>query len=271
MEKIGIEIVAVTPDMAREWLGFNTHNRNVRGRVVAGYAADMKNGDWKLNGETVKFAGDGMLLDGQHRLHAVIEADLTVPMLVVRGLDATAQDTMDDGVTRKFSDALRLRGIPSYTSLAAIVRRVALWEASGDFMFNTNVHPTKAQLFATLESHPSLRETAKHAEQIARNCGLPTSIVGLCMWMFSKIPGTEEDVEFFFARLADFQGLAKGDPIYELRKAVEQSKSVRGERSVKYLAAITIKAWNAYRKGDTVGLLRFTTGGAHPEKFPEPI
>lgn len=271
MGKISTEFTDVTPDMAREWLGFNTHNRNVRGRVVAGYATDMRNGAWLVNGEAIKFSADGTLLDGQHRLHAVIEADVKVQMLVVRGLDAATQDTMDDGITRKFSDALRLRGIGQYVSLAAITRRVAMWEASAEFMFGSNVHPTKTQLFATLEAHPSLPEVAKQAESVAHKCGMPASIVGLCIWLFSQVPDAAEDAEFFFGRLSDFQGLVKGDPIYELRKAVEQSKSVRGERSARYLAAITIKAWNAFRRGDKVGLLRFTTGGASPEKFPKPI
>lgn len=275
MEKIDTELTDVTPDMARKWLGFNTHNRNVRGRVVAGYATDMRNGDWRVNGETIKFSADGTLLDGQHRLHAVIEADVPVRMLIVRGLDAATQDTMDDGVTRKFSDALRLRGIGQYVVLAAVVRRVAQWEAAPEkapeYSFSANVHPTKAQLFATLEAHPALYDIAKHATASSRDHGLPPALTGLCMWLFSQLPNADEDTEFFFARLADFQGLVKGDPIYELRKAIENSRDVRGQKSAKYLTAITIKAWNAFRKGEKVGLLRFTTGGAHPEKFPEPI
>ena len=47
-------------------------------------------------------------------------------------------------------------------------------------------------------------------------------------------------------------------------------KTVRGQRSETYLTAILIKAWNAYRSGEEVGVLRFRPGGAHPEKFPEP-
>ena len=52
---------------------------------------------------------------------------------------------------------------------------------------------------------------------------------------------------------------------------VANSKNVRGERSQTYLLAITLKAWNAYRQGETVGLYRWRPGGAKPEAFPEPI
>jgi hypothetical protein len=33
---------------------------------------------------------------------------------------------------------------------------------------------------------------------------------------------------------------------------------------------VFIKAWNAYRSGETIELLRWSPGGAKPERFPEP-
>lgn len=267
---LDVEFAAITPEMAREWVGFNTHNRSLRARSVTAYAADMKNGDWHANGESIKFAADGTLLDGQHRLHAVIESDVTVKMLVVRGLPNQAQDTLDNGLKRTFADVLRLRGEAATVTLASVARRVAMWE-DGDRTFKSAGAPTVAQLSAVIGTYPSLRETARLADHVSRSCGLPPSIVGFCAWLFGQVPDAGDDVDFFFARLADFQGLSKGDAIYVLRKTIESSRSAHGQRSAKYLVAITIKAWNAFRAGETISILRFTTGGAHPEKFPEPI
>ncbi|KAF7277615.1 hypothetical protein GWI33_002970, partial [Rhynchophorus ferrugineus] len=84
--QIAAQVETITPDLARQYLAFNTHNRNVRSYRVKGYAADMRDGRWTLNGEAIKFSADGTLLDGQHRLQAVIEADVAVQMLVVRGV-----------------------------------------------------------------------------------------------------------------------------------------------------------------------------------------
>lgn len=265
------EVVEITPDMARDWLGFNTHNRPLRARVVAAYADDMRNGDWQWNGESVKFGEDGVLLDGQHRLAAIADADVTVRMLVVRGLPNYTQDTVDGGVKRKFSDVLLLRGERLAVGLAALIRRVAIWESTGMVAARANHAPTNAQMLQVLEKYPWLRELNASASLIATRCALPASIIGFCMWRFSSLPDAEEDITFFFQRLGDFQGLAKGDAIYELRKAAENSRSVRGQRSEVFLAAITIKAWNAYRAGKPVGMLVFKSGGARPEKFPEPI
>lgn len=263
-----IEVAEVTPELAHEWLGFNTHNRHLRQRVVLAYAADMTEGNWRWNGESVKFAEDGTLLDGQHRLAAIAESGVTMRMLIVRGLPDHAQETLDAGAKRKFYDVLKLRGEPAATTLAALARRVTLWEAGFRSTGSGTYAPTNAQLLQTLEKYPALRQIALEANRIALHCGLPASIIGLGWWLFSALD--EDDAAFFFGRLADGQNLLRGDPVYELRRTVEQSRGVRGERSEKYLTAIMIKSWNAYRDGSKVGLLRYRPGGANPEKFPEP-
>lgn len=262
-----IEIVEISPELAHELLGYNTHNRRARARVVSAYAADMRAGAWQWNGESIKFAQDGTLLDGQHRLLAIIEADITVTMLVVRGLPNETQDTVDGGAKRKFSDVLQLRGETHYTTLAALARRVALWEA-GVRKGGSNVAPTNAQLLQIIEKHPELRQASQVGDHVASRCGLPGSICSFGYWLFSQLD--DADAVFFFDRLHDGQNLQKGDPIYELRRVVEASRSVRGERSATFLTAIMIKAWNAYRDGRQISLLTFKPGGASPEKFPEP-
>lgn len=262
-----VEEVDVTPKLAREWLGYNTHNRRLRDRVVNAYAADMKAGAWQWNGESVKFAKDGTLLDGQHRLAAITLAEVTLRMLVVRGLPNETQDTVDGGAKRKFSDVLQLRGEAHYTTLAALTRRVAMWE-TGARKEGGNWTPTNAQLLQTLETYPDLREASKIGDHVATRCGLPGSICSFGFWLFGRID--DADAAFFFDRLHDGQNLAKGDPVYELRRVVETSRSVRGQRSSTYLTAIMVKAWNAYRDGKTIALLTFKPGGASPEKFPEP-
>lgn len=264
---VAVETVKVTPVMAADWLEFNTHNRTLRFRVVDAYAADMAAGDWQWNGETVKFAADGTLLDGQHRLAAIVQSGVTVPLLVVRDLESGAQDTVDAGARRQFSDALKLRGEADFMVLASVIRRIAIWE-SGERVSKIYT-PTTTQMLQILEKHPALRDVARNASETARHCGFPASLVGLGMHLFGAIDA--EDAGHFFERLADGQNMARGNPIYELRKAGENSKSVRGARSQVFLTAIFIKAWNAYREGRTVGLLTYKPGGANPERFPEPV
>jgi hypothetical protein len=263
-----VEIVQVTPALAAEWLALNTHNRHPRRNVVNAYAADMSDGHWQFNGDAIRFDDDGKLIDGQHRLAASIEADVTLPMLVVRGLAPSTQETVDGGAKRMFADVLKLRGEVNSTSLAAVTRRVTLWEA-GARRSEINVQATNAQMSATLDKYPWLRDIIVPAKLTAEGSRLTPSVAGLCWWLFTRIDG--EDAEAFMARLRDGQHLAAHDPVYELRQAIAKTQvgSV-GSRSPVYLTAITIKAWNAYRRGGQVTSISYRPGGAQPEKFPEP-
>ena len=260
-------VVLVTPAIAEQMLGHNTHNRPPRPQAVAAYTRDMAAGDWRWTGDPIRFADDGTLLDGQHRLIAIVQSGETIPLLVLRGLDRSAQENIDGGVPRKFSDVLSLRGEMSAVGLAALVRNVNQWESG--LRGRSTAKVTNAQLLKTLDDHPELRDINRAAYNVSRTWAMPASLVGLTYWLFASID--QEDADFFMARCADGQNLSAGDPIYELRKVVAASKDIRGQRNQRYLLAVTIKAWNAYRRGDKISQLKFRVGGAKPEQFPEPI
>lgn len=275
-------VVDITPDLAKKWLSQNTHNRNLRERVVNGYAADMRDRNWVEDGQSIKFAkGDivlldnppitgGPLLDGQHRLSAIVAADTTVRMLVVSNLPDTTQETMDTGAKRSLGDVLKLRGEERYVPLAAVLLRVYLWEVQGQrrSMKANQARPTHRQLLQFLEEHPELRRSAEIGSRVRNTVPLSSSSAGLCHWLFSKVD--QGDCAFFFARLVDHAGLVPGDPIYALRRVVENFAKDKGRVGEEHITAIVIKAWNAYRDGRQVQVLMYKPGGAAPEAYPEP-
>ncbi|MEU9323256.1 hypothetical protein AB0D91_05490 [Streptomyces canus] len=240
-----VEIMAVTPELAAKWLKQNTHNRNLRKRAISDYARDMAAGQWRLNGEAIKFATDGTLLDGQHRLHAVIEADVAIPLMVVTGLAGETQETMDAGRKRSAADAFSLRGEAHATVLASILKRIWMWN-QGDVKFRNNYIPTTAECAALLKERPEIYrsvEIAVRTHQAFRY--LPQSIVGTAHHIFSRI-----DVDaavWFFVRVGDGAELSSGHPILALRNRVmtdrAESRKVPDHQSMAYL----IRTWNAVR------------------------
>ena len=70
----------VTPQRARQFLDNNAkNNRNMRLTKVKQYARDMKNGRWDPNtGQTIKVTVEGIMLDGQNRMAAVIESGTAI-------------------------------------------------------------------------------------------------------------------------------------------------------------------------------------------------
>jgi hypothetical protein len=102
------EQLTVTPDLAQDWLTtHNTSNRPLNKLAVERYASDMAAGRWALNGTTIVFDVSGTLVDGQHRLAAVVSAQVTIDALVVRGVPQGSFATIDVGKLRTVSDSLK--------------------------------------------------------------------------------------------------------------------------------------------------------------------
>ena len=104
--KITAKVETITPEIAKTMLGENVNNRRISRDNVNLFAREIRNGEWRFNGEAIKFGKDGRLLDGQHRLLAVIAADKPLTTLVIRGLEDETQQTMDSGKTRTLGDVL---------------------------------------------------------------------------------------------------------------------------------------------------------------------
>lgn len=262
-----VEIVDVSPELAERWLAKNSNNRNIRKAVIDGYARDMTTGDWVLNGETLKFDTVGRLIDGQHRLSAVIAAGTTVPMIVVRGVEDSVMDTVDAGAKRTYADALKLQGEENTTTLAAVARRAVMWSKGA--RTNTGaIRPTPREMNAFLETNPSIRTSAEAAVRLSSRSLLPASVVGLCHWLFAAFDADEAD--WFLARVTDGDGIAGNSPVAALRNRIIKMRVSGGRVNETEALALVIYAWNAHRAGEARTKLQMPKGGLTPENFPEP-
>ena len=139
----------ITPEKAQEYLKFNIENyRSLSKDRVLSYAGDMKNGKWQLNGEAIKFDSEGVLIDGQHRLHAIVRAGVPVEMLVIRGVQKGV-NLYDIGSTRSLGQIAKARGIvPGWYSATMAV---AGWIVNnGD---NNHRYSGKATIMQYAEDH----------------------------------------------------------------------------------------------------------------------
>lgn len=88
-EDFGLDITVevISPQEAQAYLNNNAKHRPIKEKKVAEYMAEMVDGKWRLNGKTICFDSTGRLLNGQHRLSAVVRAGISLTTVVVRGLD----------------------------------------------------------------------------------------------------------------------------------------------------------------------------------------
>ena len=106
-KEIEQRVLTVTPAHAEKWLEMNTDNRRIRPSHVRHLAKQMELGRWMLSPEPIVFSPQ-RLLDGQHRLSAVLMSGCTIEASVAQNEDVFR--VLDQGVNRNNSD---LTGIPS--------------------------------------------------------------------------------------------------------------------------------------------------------------
>lgn len=123
----------VTPALAQRWLRNNFRNRPVSDDVVTSYARDMAAGQWVATHQGIAFNDRDELIDGQHRLLAVVKSGRTIRMMVTFGLpskingkEMTTMDCVDRGRTRSVADQLKIQhGLNNGGQIAAIANALA--------------------------------------------------------------------------------------------------------------------------------------------------
>lgn len=98
------ESIHITPKQAEQWLSHNTSNRPARKFWVDALAYEMTNGTFVKSHQGIAFSESGKLIDGQHRLMAIVKSGCTVEMLVTTGLNDDAFLVFDNGVKRTVAD-----------------------------------------------------------------------------------------------------------------------------------------------------------------------
>lgn len=119
-----VQILDVTPDMAKEYLIKNDSNRKINKLQLGMLVRAINDNQWRLTHQGIAFYVDGELADGQHRLNAVIETGRTLKMAVFTGVDRDQETVMaiDCGKARTFRDGARITGIDITYSHIAIAK-----------------------------------------------------------------------------------------------------------------------------------------------------
>ena len=112
----------ITPELAQKYLALNIdHNRRVNIRRVREYSRQMQTGQWQL-AASLSFNNQGHLIDGQHRLHAVIHSGVPCQFVVVRGYPKDAVSCFDLGAKRNVANIAAVKGIKANHNTLSIAK-----------------------------------------------------------------------------------------------------------------------------------------------------
>jgi hypothetical protein len=264
------EVIRISPKLASEYLEKNTNNRPVSQTHVDRLAKDMSLDRWKQDGSPIKFSETGALLDGQHRLRAIIKSGVSVLMLIVTGLDPDSFVTMDSGRRRSTSDALHIKGEQYYTILAPAINSMVEYLNNGT-IGRKGFSCTTQELIDAFDAAPGLRESAREVASVKGKQGVEKGtqkiLISLGQMTALHYLFSEKDRnlanEFINGICFGFD-YSKRPAFHKLRERLIGNQMSKAKLPKEYIAAICVKCWNAERKGVDVAQTRFS----ETEDFP---
>lgn len=93
-----VSVEVINPSEAAAYLQNNAMHRKIKQKKVDAYVGEMRDGKWQLNGKALIFDSNGRLLNGQHRLSAVVQSDVPLTTVVIRGVDPSVLETNPENV-----------------------------------------------------------------------------------------------------------------------------------------------------------------------------
>ncbi len=260
---IQVGIVNITPEQAAKMLERNVRNRKITKQRVAIYTDEILKGNWMLNGESIRFNNKNQLIDGQHRLTAIIKANVAVEMIVITGLNPEVFKNIDTGRNRNAGDVLSIvitdKTQDHAVKAGALIRKILLSEKSTSLrMYHANTPNVSHSLTMTTTNDAVVEYYRKHKSEIDEvvDFGLKyqkqtkkimnLSSLMFVLWYLRRI--NVEVAETFYHHLATGENLSPTNPIYHLREKLMSLTVSEKRPPTWHFPAYIYKAWNAYRK-----------------------
>lgn len=262
----------ITSEMAKQWLDVNHRNRQLSEPQVRRLADAIRRGEWMPSAtDAIGLDTNGGVINGQHRLSAIIHADTPITCLVVRNVDPDVIKVIDQGIGRSLAQLLAMDGkFQSPTSVAGAV--TALYRILNNFEIRqpTDQKPTVPQLLDLLAAHPGIEHSVPWGTDAARNFAVPKPEVVAYHYLMASVD--HEKANEFFRAIADGIELMDGDPVCALRerwlKEVGRAKDAQPKQ---IQLAWLVKAWEFSQTGDEVDArkLSWRGTGVRPQPYPK--
>ncbi|MEV3875234.1 hypothetical protein [Streptomyces sp. NPDC049906] len=265
--------VTITPELAEDLLSRTAVNRRLDMGVVDFLAETIRRGEWQLTHQGIALDGpleSGSLVDGQHRLYAIIKADTAVRIFVFEGLSRSAFSVLDTGKRRSGADALSQTGEKYVTLFSSTIRHVILFKTVPELPWSgIRARVTNDR---TLKEYNANTERYRDSIAVGRNLSkqiFTTPTAAAAGYFLTTEAAPFAPVEEWIDGLVSGANLKAGDPRLALLK-VPRDPRRRGTKKrfdSKEQMAIYIKAWNSWVENEAVVNLRLKKG----EKMPIPI
>lgn len=259
----------VTPEEAGLWLLKNISNRPISEYNIQYLLDQMRRKKWEISTDAIGFDTEGNLINGQHRLMALIRYNKPLEMLVGWGYKREAFNVIDTGRIRTAGDVLGANGVSNPNAKSAIAKFVMEFRKNHFYDRDSKKKSgiSNADVLKFVQENPEIHEihdiTLKHCRKFKP---IENRFIAGLYWIFRDIdkPTADNFIELY----GSGAGMAVDNPIFVLRsKLISDIQSIK-KYPTKDKVAWIILAWNAYRRGRKIKSIRFDASNGD---FPKPI
>lgn len=263
---VKVEQRIITPEMADQLLTHNRNNRPISDQHVRRITEQIIAGKWKMNGDTIKISDTKNVLDGQHRLWAIVYAKTPVESLVVEGIPEDSFDTMDTiRRGRSGADVIALQGasVGRGTVAGALMWLLRIQRGTVPEYRRPEFRIENSDVRDAYVVHGKGLERAR--ERVARLTGLGSKplLCAMYYWLTNRDAFLAERM---VTTLENPAQASLNDPFFRLREYFVGRRDAIMDPVV--TIAVIIKAANLAKRGEECKILRWQGQGNHPEAFP---
>lgn len=252
MEKLSIELI--TPEIAQEILSkagqTDFINRSLSQATVRKYARLMQNNEWTISNDAICIAKDGSLLNGQHRLQAIIYSGVSVPMTILTGMDKATFAYMDRGKTRSNGDILSVFNIKNANYVGYAILAIIAYLKHCSFSYSsTHFEEASIAKYACIyHKYADIFDAGCAYYYAQRQEKLLSPKIAVAFFVILASIHFEQ-AKWLFEKIIYGENIARGNTYYTLRKVLLQYKDTTQHVRILKTSTAMILAWNALLRG----------------------
>lgn len=281
-----VKMVNVTPTLAQEMLKNQWDDqRKISHSVCAKYAAAMGRDEWYPSNDAIVLYNN-KLINGQHRLTAVVMSGKTVRMPVMHTDNSKSFNVMDSGKPRQPKDVLHQHGIKFERTIAAAARFAYAFEKNNFGWYGvsgTKGRPKKTDDFSNMDldkittrgeiidycvaNRETFEKYASLTEKLYKETKILYPTVSCALLMIAREKYEAKAIKFI---KAVYSGKEVDNVSFTLREKLNKNAKDSTKYRLHMLFGFTIKAFNAYMSGENPKI-GFRKGDSFPTLGNESI
>lgn len=241
--------IMLTPELAKRMLESNVNNRQLNQANLRFLKNEVVSNRWREISDPIQINEEDKLINGQHRLRAIVDLNISLPLRVETNVDSTIFSVIDTGNKRSGVDTLTIKHIENASVMATTIRYIKMMLTNG----NSTTKVSNQEMINFIEDNPNVIEAVKFGVSNYKKGNKVITAPLLSTFYFLLTKNYKNEAEEFLLKIALGNDIQPNCPSGAIRNRFitlksDKNKNVKGEKNMEYIAY----AWNKFLNGEKV-------------------